>query len=145
MATNKSSPHLQIRHNLSDLLLDDWKWLHPIAITVSTLCLVELCIQWCGALRWNCKLIFWKSYQSWLPSKFYKAHISVVGNRVPQPQDFITLLLDPHWTYFCKHCIYYKNTPNLVLYLTGDHRHQAIAWANVDPDPCHQLASLGQN
>ena len=27
-----------------------------------------------------CKLIFWKSYQSWEPSKFSKAHFSVVEN-----------------------------------------------------------------
>ena len=53
MATNKSSPHLQIRHDLSCLLHADWKWLHPIVITFNTLCLVELCIQWCGALRWT--------------------------------------------------------------------------------------------
>ena len=27
---------------------------------------------------------------------------------IPQPQYFITLLLDLHWTYFWKHYIYYK-------------------------------------
>ena len=53
-----------------------------------------------------CKLIFWKRYQSWYPSKFSKAHISVVGN--PQSQYFITLSLDSHWTYFWKHYLYYK-------------------------------------
>ena len=35
MATNNSSPHLQIRHNLSGLLFADWKWLHPIVITLN--------------------------------------------------------------------------------------------------------------
>ena len=36
-----NSPHLQIRHNLSVLLLADWKWLHPIVfvITLNTLCI----------------------------------------------------------------------------------------------------------
>ena len=35
MATNKSNPRLQIRHNLNGILLADWNWLHPIAITPS--------------------------------------------------------------------------------------------------------------
>ena len=43
-----------------------------------------------------CKLIFWKSYQRWLPSKFSKASLW----KIPQPQYFITLLLDPHWKCF---------------------------------------------
>ena len=51
LATNKSSPHMQIRHNLSGLLLANWKWLHLVVITFNTLCPVELCIQWCGALQ----------------------------------------------------------------------------------------------
>ena len=50
MATNKSSC-LQIRHNLSGLLLTDWNWLHPIGIAFNTLCPVEFYIQWCGALH----------------------------------------------------------------------------------------------
>ena len=58
MATNNGSPHLQIRHNLSGLYLADWKWLHPIAITFNTLCLVKFYIQWCGALQWT----RWRSY-----------------------------------------------------------------------------------
>ena len=32
MATNKSSPYLQIRHNLSVLLRADWNWLQLIVI-----------------------------------------------------------------------------------------------------------------
>ena len=40
---------MQIRHNLSGLLLANCKWLRPIVITFNTLCLAELCIQWCGA------------------------------------------------------------------------------------------------
>ena len=57
-----------------------------------------------------CELIFWKSYQSWQPSKFFKAHISHVSQLwgIPQPQYFITLLLDLHWIYFWKHYIYYE-------------------------------------
>ena len=58
MATNNGSQHLQIRHNLSGLYLADWKWLHPIAITFNTLCLVKFYIQWCGALQWT----RWRSY-----------------------------------------------------------------------------------
>ena len=58
MATNKSSPRLQIRHNSSGLLLTGWKWLHLILVTFNTLCLVEFSIQWCGAPQWT----HWHSY-----------------------------------------------------------------------------------
>ena len=51
-------PYLQISHNLSGLLLDNCKWLHSIVITFNTLCLVEFCIEWCGALQWT----HWCSY-----------------------------------------------------------------------------------
>ena len=40
MATNKSRPLLQVRHNLSGLLLTDWNWLHPIVIALTH------CAQW---------------------------------------------------------------------------------------------------
>ena len=58
IATNNGSPRLQIRHNLCGLYLADWKWLHLIAITLNTLCLVKFYIQWCGALQWT----WWRSY-----------------------------------------------------------------------------------
>ena len=96
MATNNGSPHLQIRYNLSGLYLADWKWLHPIVITFNTLCLVKLCIQWCGALQWT----------RWRSPKFPKLISQLWG--IPQPQYFITLLLEAHWTYFWKHYTYYK-------------------------------------
>ena len=33
----------------------------------------------------------------------------------------------------------------LVQVMVGAVRQQAITWANVDPVPCHHMASLGQN
>ena len=142
MATNNGRPHLQIRHNLSGLYLADWKWLHPIAITFNSLCLVKFYIQWCGTLQWT----RWRSYLKQLicsclarlfsgkatkvgsPPKFPKLISQLWG--IPQPQYFITLLLlEAHWTYFWKHYIYYKKDtkvgsqkfwlPNLVLYQTA--------------------------
>ena len=118
--------HTCIRHNLSGLLLTDWKWLHPIVITFNTLCLVEFYIQECGALH----LTRWCSYlkqlicfclASWFyrkatrvgsPPNFPKLISQLWG--IPQPQYVIKLLLDPHWTYFLKHFIYYKKTTKLV-------------------------------
>ena len=120
MATNKSSPHLQIRHYLSGLLLTDWKWLHPIVITFNTPCLVELCIQRCGTLRWT----HWPSYlKQFICSclvSYFSGKATTVGSPpnfpklisqlwgIRQPQYFITLLLDVHLIYFWKHYIYYK-------------------------------------
>ena len=121
MATNKNSPHLQIRHTLSGLLLANWKWLHPIAITFNTLCLVELCHRWCGALQWThlCSynllvlvLQVGKATTIGSPPNFPKP-ISQLWV-IPQPQYIITLLLHSHWTYFWKHYIHYKKTPKLV-------------------------------
>ena len=77
-------------------------------------------IQWCGALQWT----RWHSYLKQLicsclaiqfsgkatkvgsPPNFPKLISQLWG--IPQPQYFITLLLDPHWTYFWKHYLYYK-------------------------------------
>ena len=52
--------------------------LHPLVwgTSVNSLALILKTIN----LFLPCKLIFWKSYQSWWPSKFSKVHISVVGN-----------------------------------------------------------------
>ena len=51
------------------------------------------------------------------PPNFSKliSHMSQLWG-IPQPQYFITLLLDLHWTYFWKHYIYSitKTTPTLV-------------------------------
>ena len=102
------------------LLLTDCKWLHPIVITFNTLCLVVFHSQWCGALQWT----HWCSYLkqlicSCLASSF-SGKATKVGSppnfpklisqlwEIPQPQYFITLSLDPHWTYFWKHYIYFK-------------------------------------
>ena len=120
MATNNGSPHLQIRHNLSGLYLADWKWLHPIVFTFNTLCLVKCYIQWYGALQWTrwrsylkqliCSCLAssfsWKATKVGSPPKFPKLISQLWG--IPQPQYFITLLLEGHWTYFWKHYIYYK-------------------------------------
>ena len=77
-------------------------------------------IQWCGALQSTC----WRSYLKQLicsclasqfsgkatkvgsPPKFPKLISQLWG--IPQPQYFITLLLEAHWTYFWKHFIYYQ-------------------------------------
>ena len=94
MVTNKSTPHLQIRHNLSGLLLPNWKWLHPLLITFNKLCLVEFYIQCCehfnelvGAFKTINVICF--CLASWFYGKantvgshpnFSKGHIPVVGN-----------------------------------------------------------------
>ena len=52
------------------------------------------------------KLIFWKSYQSWLPSKFSKAHISVVGN--PSTTILYHIIIRPTLNIFWKRYKYYK-------------------------------------
>ena len=122
MATNKRSLYLQARHNLSSLLLTNWKWLYPILIPFNTLCLVEFYIQLCGALQWT----HWRSYlkqlicsclASWFsgkattvdsPPNFPKLISQLWGIGEPEYNIVLLLLLDPHWTYFCKHYIYYK-------------------------------------
>ena len=53
-----------------------------------------------------CKLIFRKATKVGSPPNFPKL-ISQLWE-IPQPQYFITLSLDPHWTYFWKHYIYSK-------------------------------------
>ena len=68
MATNNGSPHLQIRHNLSGLYHDNWKWLHPIVIAFNTLCSVKFYIQSNGVWHFT-KLIgahtFFPCLRSW--------------------------------------------------------------------------------
>ena len=114
MVTNKSSPHLQIRHNFSDLLRADSNWLHPIVIAFNALCAVESYIQWCGTLH----RIHWDSYLTkWfvraLEVNFLKKlpqlvapHISGVGN--PRTLIFHHIIIRFMWTYFWEHHIYYK-------------------------------------
>ena len=53
-----------------------------------------------------CKLIFWKSTKVGSPPNFPKLIFQLRG--IAQPQYFIALLLDPHWTYVWRHYIYYK-------------------------------------
>ena len=59
------------------------------------------------------KLIFWKSYHSWLPSKFSKAHISVVEN--PPTTIHYHIINTPTLNIFPKTLqILQKKTPKLV-------------------------------
>ena len=51
-------------------------------------------------------LIFWKATKFGNPSNFPKVMSQLWG--IPQPQYFVTQLLEPHWTYFWKHYIYHK-------------------------------------
>ena len=78
---------------------------------------MEFYIQWCGALHWT----HWRSYlkqlicsylASWFsekatkvgsPPTFPKLITQLWG--IPQPQYFVTSLLEPHWT---RHYIYHK-------------------------------------
>ena len=75
--------------------------LHPMVwgTSVNSLALmfktINLFLPW--------KLIFWKSYQSWQPSKFSKAHISDVGN--------------PSTTIFC-HNYYYTHIEHILENIT---------------------------
>ena len=77
-------------------------------------------IQWCGALqrtrwRWYLKQLICSCLASQFsgkatkvgsPLNFAKLISQLWG--IPQSQYFITLLLDPHWTYFVKLYLYYK-------------------------------------
>ena len=81
---------------------------------------MEFYIQWCGALQWT----HWCSYLKQLIcsclASYFSGKATKVGSppdfpkliyqfwEIPQPQYFITLSLDPHWTYFWKHYIYLK-------------------------------------
>ena len=82
--------------------------LHPMVwgTSANSLALVLKAID----LFLPCKSILWKSYQSWYPPNFPKLISQLWG--IPQPQYVITLLLDPHWTYFWKHYLCY-NKANL--------------------------------
>ena len=93
MATNKSSPHMENRHDLSCLLLADWKWLHPIVITFTSNNLFVPALQ-VNFLEKLPQLVLGS------PPNFPKLTSQLW--RIPQPQYFITLLLHPHWTYFWK-------------------------------------------
>ena len=78
-------------------------------------------IQWCWALQWTrchsyLKQLICSCLASWFSGKATKvgsppnfskliSHMSQLWG-IPQPQYFITLSLDLHWTYFWKHYIY---------------------------------------
>ena len=127
MATNKSSPHLQIRHNLRGLLLTNLNWLHPIVFAFNTLCPVEFYIQWCGALHWiHWGTYFEKLFCPWLGRYFSKLISQSWG--ITEPQYFITLLLDSYQTYFWKHYIYYKKDTKVGSQNFG---HQIWFWARL--------------
>ena len=78
--------------------------LHPMVwgISVNSLTLKLKTIY----LFLPCKLIFWKATKVGSPPNFPKL-ISQLWE-IPQPQYFVTSLLEPHWTYFWKHYIYHK-------------------------------------
>ena len=67
-----------------------------------------------GVLGSHWLLLFGKATKVGSPPNFSKLISQLWG--IPQLQYFITLSLDPHWTYFLKHYryIYYKKTPKLV-------------------------------
>ena len=81
---------------------------------------MEFYIQWCGALQWN----RWRSYLKQLICSCLASYFSGKATKVGsppnfpkliaqlwgtlQPQYFVTLFLDPHWTYLWKYFIYYK-------------------------------------
>ena len=100
-------------------MLADWKWLHPIVVTFNTLCLVKCYIQWCGALQRTCRRSYLKQLICPCLGSQFSGKATKVGSPpnfpklisqlwgIPQSQYFITLLLDPHWTYFWKHYLYH--------------------------------------
>ena len=53
-----------------------------------------------------CKLIFWKATKVGSSPNFPKLISQLKG--IPQPQYFVTSLLEPHWTYLWKHYIYHE-------------------------------------
>ena len=70
-------------------------------------------------------LFFLKATKVGSPPNFQMLISQLRG--IPQPQYFVTSLLEQHWTYFWKHYIYHKKdtkvgsqnlAPNLVLYQT---------------------------
>ena len=110
--------------NPSDLpcLLADWKWLHPIAITFNTLCLVEFYTQWHGTLKWTRWCSYLKQLICSCPAIYFSGKATKVGSppnfpklmsqlwETLQSQYFVTsLFLYPHWKYLWKYLIYYKN------------------------------------
>ena len=105
--------------------------LHPMVwgTSVNLLALIPKTIY----LFVPCKLIFWKATKVGSPPNFPKLMPKLWG--IPQPQYFVTSLLEPHQTYFSKHYIYHKEDtkvgsqnlaakvakiwlPNWVLYQT---------------------------
>ena len=88
--------------------------------------LVEFYIQWCGALKWT----HWRSYLKQLICSCLTSYFSGKATKVGsppnfpklishlwgtlQPQYFVTLFLDPYWTYLWKYFIYYKKETKVV-------------------------------
>ena len=64
-----------------------------------------------------CKLIFWKSTKVGSPLNFPKLMSQLWG--IPQPEYFVTSLLEPHQTYFWKHYIYHKEDTKVVVFGFG--------------------------
>ena len=88
-----------LEHTMSCEILHPIVWgtsVNPLALILKT-----------NDLFLHCKLIFsWKATKVGSPPNFPKPISQLWG--IPQPQYFITFLLDPHWTYFWKHYKYYK-------------------------------------
>ena len=116
--------------------------LHPMVwgTSVNSLALILKTIY----LFLPCKLIFWKATKVGSPPNFPKLMSQLWG--IPQPQYFVTSLLEPYQTYFWKHYIYHKEdtivgSQNLATKFGfvpdcwGNHgltlsRWQAISWIN---------------
>ena len=88
-----------------------------------TLCLVKFYIKWCWALKRTRCHSYLKCPSTALRVDFLEKLPKLIGSPpnfsklishmfqlwgIPQPQYFITLLLDLHWTYFWKDFIYYE-------------------------------------
>ena len=165
MDTNKSSPHLQISHNLSGLLCVDWNWHHPIVTAFHTLCPVELYIQWCGSLHQThlgsyfeklfvpaLEVNFLKNLPQlvapWCFQSWYHSHGESFNSNIVSHYNY-TYIEQNFWNYYIY--IYYKKDTNVgrwkIRYriwvcsrLMNDHTMQF--WLNVFP--CQQGHSLKQ-
>ena len=129
-------------------------WLHPIVITFNTLCLVKFYIQWCGAIQWT----RWRSYFKQLIcsclASLFSGKATKLGSppnfpkliwwRICQSQYFITLLLEPYWTYFFNITYIIKKTPKLVAKILATKFGFVPDWLAWSwPDYCWVHAAAG--
>ena len=73
-------PHLQIRYNLSGLLLANCKWLPPIVIAFNTLCPVQFYIHWCVALHWTHWGLYFKKIICTCLGSYFSQKVTTVGS-----------------------------------------------------------------